>query len=173
MLRHVAEKVVLLRPLWALILLFFGPCIVVPISLFVPDGYLEGTASAICMLFYVGWPYLVTVYFGGPFEIVSTKRLHLLTVCLIYVVSFNFFALHIHELLMTDGVIKRIAEGVLILLVAWCTLFVMWSAAQAMTRVERDRSISANSTLPTFFLFLLLPFGVWFIRRRIQRIYLP
>ena len=167
---YLSRIIALMNPILAVVVLFLVPVFAFPLALLVPERFSEGVLSAICMLFYVGWPYLTIVYLSKEVELPLEPRHKLLVFCVIYFILFSLFLLEVHRFLMIESAATRILEGFVILLWGWCALFVMWSAARTLTSAEDGRVVAANRAFGTFVLFLLLPFAVWAIQQRLRRI---
>ncbi|WP_276497934.1 hypothetical protein [Pontibacter litorisediminis] len=58
------------------------------------------------------------------------------------------------------------------LFATFCYLYVVYFAARSLVSVEQRREVQLGEYLGTFFLFLLLPLGIWFLQPRLHRLYL-
>ncbi|MFD1187775.1 hypothetical protein [Pontibacter rugosus] len=58
------------------------------------------------------------------------------------------------------------------LLSTFCYLYIVYFVARAMVSAEQHQTVSFSAYAGTYFLFLLLPVGIWWLQPRLNRLYL-
>ncbi|WP_266204167.1 hypothetical protein [Pontibacter kalidii] len=58
------------------------------------------------------------------------------------------------------------------LLATFCYLYAVYFAARSLVSAEQQRVVQMGEYGGAFFLFLLLPVGIWFLQPRLRRLYL-
>ena len=163
-------SVVALHPLLAFALLIVGIAMAGLVGSLVPPDASFGAANAVFVFFLTGWPTLVSLHlsrvFGGAARVNST----LVIASFAYVVVANFFVVSILNNLPSGSwpltLVSAVAWGLGLL----CPLYMMWSAARALTSVEEGKQVPANRYIGTFALFFFLPVGIFFIQQRLRKV---
>ena len=47
---------------------------------------------------------------------------------------------------------------------------ILWTAARGLVQAEDGRAVAFNRVIGTFFMFYFLPFGIYFLQRRVRRL---
>jgi len=56
-------------------------------------------------------------------------------------------------------------------LAGFCSpLYIMWAAARGLVRAEAGQAVPLIRVIGTFFMFAFLPFGIYFLQRRVRRL---
>lgn len=96
----------------------------------------------------------------------------------IYIVLYTLLFVYTLAVVRDSMAAGTLPLGMMALLVpmhlfaTFCYLYVVYFAARALVSVEEQRTVDGGEYAGAFFLFLLLPIGIWFLQPRLRKLYL-
>lgn len=183
-----------MRPLWALVLVtgsFVMSYVVVGVVFYATVGTAEpfelsdvellqqrleilmnGLMLPFGMLWF-GWPVAVSLFLNGSHGAVACVKPRVVSFCFIGMFAAMYMALTYTMYIGQGALFPPILAVVVWAFGMFCPLYIVWSAARALVFVEEGRKVGIDRRIGTFFLFYFLPFGIYFVQRRLQRVLTP
>lgn len=96
----------------------------------------------------------------------------------LYLILYTLFLVYTWALVRDSMDFAMLPFGMLALLVplhlfaTFCYLYVVYFVARSLVSVEQQRVVETKEYLGAFFLFLLLPVGIWLLQPRLRKLYL-
>ncbi|WP_299755237.1 hypothetical protein [uncultured Pontibacter sp.] len=96
----------------------------------------------------------------------------------LYNILYTLLFVYTLEVVRNSMAAGTLPFGMLALLVpmhlfaTFCYLYMVYFLARSLVSVEQQRVVQGREYLGAFFLFLLLPVGIWFLQPRLRKIYL-
>ena len=119
---------------------------------------------------FIGYPVAIAVHVlrtRGPVTGVRPARMagSLLVMLPAFVTAMAFFAAP-----GASGTGFAVAVNVAVL--AWLAglFYILWTAARGLVQAEDGRAVAPSRVIGTFLMFYFLPFGIYFLQRRVRRL---
>ncbi|ARS37584.1 hypothetical protein [Pontibacter actiniarum] len=96
----------------------------------------------------------------------------------LYLLLYTLLLVYTLALVRESVVGGTLPLGMLVLLVplhllaTLCYLYIVYFMARLLVEVEQQRAVDFGEFAGTYFFFLLLPLGIWFLQPRLRRLYL-
>ncbi len=176
---HWASRIAALRPVLALVLLisalisaeilgFAVAWLVESRANLLPSRAQMSVSTAIGLLIYLGYPTAISVYLFRTLGSVVNVKFGLLTTALAVTFAGHMILAIIGHWMPQGGSRIMLLANFVTPLTLIATLYILWTAARALVYAEEAHKTSFNRVIGTFFMFLLLPLGIFFLARRVK-----
>lgn len=139
----------------------------------VTDMLLDALPATVYVLW--TWRMALWLYRRRPASInISPLYLHLGT---LYFVLYTLLFVYTLAIVRDSLVTGMLPLGMLALLLpmhlfaTFCYLYLVYFASRSLATVEQQRVVELGEYLSLYFMFMLLPIGVWFLQPRLRRLY--
>lgn len=126
--------------------------------------------TPIAVVIYIGYPVTIAIHVLRTHGSVTQVRPARLVAALLVMLPALVIAMAFFAEPGRPGAGTAIVVNIAIL--AWLggVFYIMWAAARGLVQAEDGRAVALNRLIGTFFMFYFLPFGIYFLQRRVRRL---
>lgn len=157
-----------LKP-WQLFLLLFSFAIIegmIPLAQYDSvHRWLNFSSRIVCL----HWVYVTSSHLNDKVSFTTKRSWRFFKINYLYALIWIVFILVSYRLKHNDFVAFGILLNPIHLYGTFCLLYFFWFMSKSLTSIEANKLTTGKEIQNTFFLFLFLPIGVWWLQPRIRK----
>ena len=119
----------------------------------------------------LGWALFVAFQLAKSYPNVVQVRRQLLMGAFVLAFLFGLLGLHMMKLLTEGSEELRTTTFLVCLAAVAAQIYVFWTASRALVEAEEGKSVRFETIVGTLLLFFMFIFGLFFIQRRLRRLF--